>query len=214
MTRQVRPAPKLIDAKLAWAASAAAHRVQKNQYTGENRALVSGLVQDPSSIMLADWAHAEAMIQYFQGLMFKVISGERMSGYLNSLMQLANSAQVTEHNLGLLASAVKCHAEMSQRDEQKNQEKMLSAQSQCLGQLGEKLEFSVQVIRSSYSEKYGVYFVTAVVAGTSDLVFFSFKRCLDYNTEIRIRGTVKRHTDDRRTQLNRVKILDNKPADC
>jgi hypothetical protein len=63
----------------------------------------------------------------------------------------------------------------------------------------------VEVVRTSYSQKWGIHWITAVTADNRAVVF-SFKQSFDTGTHLTIRGTVKAQRDGK-TQLNRVKVL-------
>jgi hypothetical protein len=63
-------------------------------------------------------------------------------------------------------------------------------------------------MRSNYSEKYNTWFVSAIT-DTNHSVFFSYRESIEPETQVSIRGTVKRH-NDRSTQLTRVKVLGDK----
>jgi len=83
------------------------------------------------------------------------------------------------------------------------------ARCQCtVGKLGDKVELAVEIMRSNYSAKFNTWFVSAI---TDDnyAVYFAYREALDSDTHVKIRGTVKRHTDSA-TQLNRVKLVGEK----
>ena len=77
-----------------------------------------------------------------------------------------------------------------------------------VGKLGDKVELTVEIVRNNYSAKFNTWFVSAI---TDDnyAVYFAYREALDSDTHVKIRGTVKRHTDSA-TQLNRVKIVGEK----
>ena len=77
-----------------------------------------------------------------------------------------------------------------------------------VGKLGGKVELAVEIVRNNYSAKFNTWFVSAI---TDDnyAVYFAYREALDSDTHVKIRGTVKRHTDSA-TQLNRVKIVGEK----
>ena len=83
------------------------------------------------------------------------------------------------------------------------------ARCQCtVGKLGDKVELTVEIVRNNYSAKFNTWFVSGI---TDDnyAVYFAYREALDSDTHVKIRGTVKRHTDSA-TQLNRVKIVGEK----
>jgi hypothetical protein len=70
--------------------------------------------------------------------------------------------------------------------------------------VGAKVDTDVTVVKSVYSQNYGVYFITGVTADKR-AVFFSYRERLANGHQCRIRGTVKAHRENS-TQLNRVRI--------
>jgi len=76
------------------------------------------------------------------------------------------------------------------------------------GQLGNKVELAVEIVRNNYSAKFNTWFVSAIT-DNNRAVFFAYREALDSETHVKIRGTIKRHAD-RATQLNRVKIIETK----
>jgi hypothetical protein len=75
-----------------------------------------------------------------------------------------------------------------------------------IGKLGDKVELAVEVVRNNYSAKYNTWFVSAVT-GDDHAVFFAYREEIRPETNLNIRGTIKRHTDSA-TQLNRVKLVE------
>lgn len=73
-----------------------------------------------------------------------------------------------------------------------------------LAPVGTKVQATVTVIRSVYSQNYGVFFVTAKT-DSRHMVFFSYRDRLESGHQCGIIGTVKAHRDDS-TQLNRVRM--------
>jgi hypothetical protein len=75
-----------------------------------------------------------------------------------------------------------------------------------IGKLGDKVELAIEVVRNNYSAKYNTWFVSAVTTD-NHAVFFAYREEIRPETNLNIRGTVKRHADCA-TQLNRVKIVE------
>ena len=75
-----------------------------------------------------------------------------------------------------------------------------------IGKLGDKIDLAIEIVRNNYSAKFNTWFVSGI---TDDnyAVYFAYREALDSGTHVKIRGTVKRHTDFA-TQLNRVKIVE------
>jgi hypothetical protein len=77
-----------------------------------------------------------------------------------------------------------------------------------VGKLGDKVELAVEIVRSNYSAKFNTWFVSAITTDNYS-VYFAYREEIRPETNLTIRGTVKRH-NDRSTQLNRVKIVGDK----
>jgi hypothetical protein len=77
-----------------------------------------------------------------------------------------------------------------------------------LGKIGDKVQLAVEIIRNNYSAKFNTWFISAIT-DDNHAVFFAYREEMRLDTHVKIRGTVKRHTD-RATQLNRVKIVGDK----
>jgi hypothetical protein len=74
------------------------------------------------------------------------------------------------------------------------------------GQLGDKVELAVEILRNNYSAKYNTWFVSGITDHNL-AVFFAYREQLKSDQTLKIRGTVKRLVD-RATQLNRVKVME------
>ena len=79
--------------------------------------------------------------------------------------------------------------------------------SQPLATVGERITRDIIVVRTIYSEKYQLNFITAKTS-CNHVVFFAFKEAMQPGKECQIHGTVKAHKTDS-TQLNRVKVFDH-----
>ena len=74
--------------------------------------------------------------------------------------------------------------------------------------VGDKIELSVEIVRNNYSAKFNTWFVSAITTDNY-AVYFAYREEIRPESNLNIRGTVKRH-NDRSTQLNRVKIVGDK----
>lgn len=80
--------------------------------------------------------------------------------------------------------------------------------ARCQGTVGkptDKVELSVEIVRSQYSAKFNTWFVSAITMDNC-AVYFAYREEIRPETNLSIRGTVKRHSDQA-TQLKRVKII-------
>jgi predicted acetyltransferase len=69
----------------------------------------------------------------------------------------------------------------------------------------DRVTADIEVLKCVYSQKWGVYFVTAITDNDQS-IFFSYKQDLTYGSKLSIKGTVKRQ-DNNQTQLNRVQVI-------
>jgi hypothetical protein len=197
-----------------WAAAsfALAEPSAVNRDVYATRARMAELVQNTSEIPQEHRTKSQEMVSYFQGLVFRMLSGDNVNSWLTSVIAQSQATEISEMHWGLIVSAVRSYPDMARRDAQQQQERLLTISSQCVGKVGDKLELNIEVVRSVYSEKWGTHFVTAVISGSSDLVFFSYKNALESGQTLGIRGTVRNHMqnekDGNRTRLNRVRVLD------
>jgi hypothetical protein len=175
------------------------------------RTRMTELAQNIAEISEEHKTKSKEMVSYFQGLVFRILSGDNVNSWLSSVITQAQATEISEMHWGLIVSAVRSYPDMARRDAQRQQERLLMAGSQCVGEIGEKLKLNLEVIRSVYSERWGVYYITAVIAESSNLVFFSYKQALDSGRCISIQGTVRDHIqsskDGNRTRLNRVRVI-------
>jgi len=75
-----------------------------------------------------------------------------------------------------------------------------------IGKIGDKVELAVEIVRNNYSAKFNTWFVSAITTDNY-AVYFAYREEIRPESNLNIRGTVKRHTDSA-TQLNRVKIME------
>jgi hypothetical protein len=107
------------------------------------------------------------------------------------------------YDLAVVASLPNSYLTGLARDERERRVKF--AQGGYLGNIGDKVEATIEVTKSVYSQKWGVYFLTGVTTG-DQAVFFSYKQDVSPGTVLQIKGNVKRQ-DNNTTQLNRVKVI-------
>jgi hypothetical protein len=67
------------------------------------------------------------------------------------------------------------------------------------------VDVEITVVKSVYSQNFGVFFITAITTDRR-AVFFSYRDRLANGHQCRIRGTVKAHRENS-TQLNRVRMV-------
>jgi len=168
-----------------------------------NRELVYQYLENDSFVTDADRLMAEDIKEYFKGYTFKVLSGAYLSDFDRRTMKILEEEFTPEgYNLALLASIPNNYLKAKKRDEADRRTRF--AQGGYVGKVGERLNLQVEVIKCVFSQKWGIYYITAMT--TSDqAIFFGYKQEVAVGTVLNINGTVKRQ-DNNQTQLNRVKV--------
>jgi hypothetical protein len=92
---------------------------------------------------------------------------------------------------------------MSKRDE--TERRVQWARGGSVGVVGEKVTLNIEVLKSIWSQKWNIWFITGVTL-EDQVVFFSCKENFDVGTHLTITGNVKGDRDNS-TQLNRVKVI-------
>ena len=203
-----------------WAAAAKAQRINgrylnKNHWdngkeTITNRQLMLRYLEEPHARLALRDKHDGAKVrQYFQGLVFKMISGEYMSEFDKSAGEIAQKERIdTTYDLAVIASLPGVYAKAIVRDAQNRRIRSLN-NNKTLGKIGERMDLTVEVLKSVYSQKWGVYYTTCVTPNEEVLYFASANINPKPGLSIKIRGTVKQHRvsdDGTQTQFNRVKV--------
>lgn len=204
--------PKLnIDANDLWSAACAAYRIN-GKYTkvidddgGEtNRQIVDRLLADTSLITEADRAQGEQVRKYYQAFTFKVLQGKKLSEFENNAMVISNRDIIEDtYDVAVVTSLPASYQRGIQRDIQNR--KLENASGGFIGNIGNRVKIDIEVVRSSYSPTWNVYFISGITSG-DQAVFFSYREPVVIGKSISLQGTVKAHRENS-TQLNRVKMI-------
>ena len=206
-----------IDADLLWSAACTAYRLN-NGYLKQaetigdqvvrptNREIVRRALTDTAMITDADRDIAQQCRRY----MATAVTMQALRAELGEWAKI--TAKVCEldtvnslYDFSVITAMP--HSYIKQLKKESVDARLARCQS-TVGKLGDKVELAVEIVRSNYSAKFNTWFVSAI---TDDnyAVYFAYREALDSDTHVKIRGTVKRHTDSA-TQLNRVKIVGEK----
>jgi catabolite regulation protein CreA len=200
-----------------WSAACAAQRINgsyvklsvlteedKTSNKLSNRQIVESLLVDTFNITDEDHEQGKKVRAFYQALTFKILQGKRLNEFDNTAMLLANRDVITSnYDLAVIASLPSCYERGVKR--QTVDQRIGFATGGFIGAIGKKVSVTIEVLKSTYSQKWMTNFVTGI---TSDdqVVFFAYKSELPVGKMFDIYGTVKAHRDNT-TQLNRVKVL-------
>lgn len=213
MARYKRPELNY-NASDVWAAACAAQRINRSyikildqdapEDMQTNRSIVIGLLADPTMISVDDFVQGEKVRAYYKGFTFKILQGIKMSDFDNTAMVIANRDEITElYDLAVITSLPSCYLRSKVRDD--GERRLRDADGGFIGQPGDKVTESLEVIRCVFSNNFNVHFVTGLTPN-NEAVFFSYRDKIAIGTNILVQGTVKAHRDDS-TQLTRTKVF-------
>ncbi len=220
---QASERPVVWTAETVWAAAAYAHRINDGEYRkeneyridenghythevvrGRNRDIMNQALRDESLITEADRALGNRARDYIsKQILIKTLKGT-LSEFEQSLQQAVAATEFDEWNsrleLSMIASQIRSYEQAVQVEQA-----MDGISSEPVADVGAKVDADITVVKSVYSQNYGVYFITGVTT-SRQAVFFSYRERLANGHQCRIRGTVKAHRENS-TQLNRVRIV-------
>ncbi len=206
-----------------WAAAAYAHRINQAEYLREpeyqvdaegmptqdirrrpNRMIISEALMDQSQITDEDRElGARAQDWHSKNLMMRALKGT-LSEFDQALQRALTVEAFSLHrhrtDIAVISSQIRAYEQGVQM-----QEVMEGILREPLADIGAKVDANVTVVKSVYSQNYGVWFITAVTE-SRHAVFFSYRDRWPNGERLRVRGTVKAHRA-LSTQLNRVRIV-------
>ena len=204
--------PVRFNTREAFAAACAAQRVngeylkqgeydeQGDQKRIANKYLTRNFLDGKFDIRDEDRELSELVIRHFQSLTFKILQGVVLSDFESKAMACAACEDVGLFDIAVISSLPSCYI----RNEAKAAiNRRLRDANGHVGQVGDKLELTVEVLRCNYSQQWNTWFITGITADNKS-VFFSFKRLVATGSTMNIMGKVKAHREDA-TQLNYVK---------
>ena len=222
-SRQAPERPVAWPAETVWAAAAHAHRINAGDYlkdpeyardsdglwTGNvlrlrNRDVMRRALGDETVITDADRDLGCRARDYIgKQILVKALKGT-LSEFEQSLQRAVAMTEFEEWNcrveLAMVASQIRSYEQAVQLEAA-----MEGISREPVAAIGAKVDTEITVVKSVYSQNYGVYFITGVTADRH-AVFFSYRDRLANGYQCRVRGTVKAHRE-RSTQLNRVRIV-------
>jgi hypothetical protein len=211
-------------AETVWAAAAAAYRINSGEYLKDpeyakdvnghwtdkiqrlrNRDLMKKALDDESLITDADRDLGRRARDWLsKRIMIKTLKGSPMNEFEVSCQSMVVLEEFDEwtcrYELALVPSQIKAYEEAVQLERV-----MDGVSNEPVADVGAKVDTEITVVKSVYSQNYGVYFITGVTADRR-AVFFSYRDRLSNGHQCRIRGTVKAHRENS-TQLNRVRVV-------
>jgi len=210
-------------AETVWAAAAYAHRINGGEYLKDpeyakddeglwtdrvlrlrNRDVTKQALDDHSVITEEDRdLGLRARDWLSKTTMMKTLRGTVLSEFEQGLQRAVTMTEFDEwgcrYELALVASQIRAYEQAVQLEAA-----MEGISAEPIADIGAKVDVEITVVKSVYSQNFGVYFITGITADQR-AVFFSYRDRLANGHQCRVRGTVKAHRENS-TQLNRVRI--------
>lgn len=150
-----------------------------------------------------DITQSNDVIQYCRSMTFKVLSGAKLNAFEEAILKLVDMEQVsTNFQINTITSIPNAYLRGMAR---KSVESRIRAAEGYVATVGERIELKIEVVRSVYSQKFGIWFVTGITEDNK-AVFFAHYSKINSHTMLNIRCRVKAHRENN-TQLNYVRIL-------
>lgn len=218
--------PVAWSAETVWAAAAYAHRINEGEYLknpeyapaqhhegdyvtqvmtrSRNRDIMNQALRDEALITDQDRELGNRARDYVgKQILIKALKGT-LTEFEQSLQRAVAMTEFDEWScrveLAIVASQIRSYEQAVQLEAA-----MEGISAEPLAAIGAKVDTDITVVKSMYSQNFGVYFITAVTTDRR-AVFFSYRERLANGHQCRVRGTVKAHRENS-TQLNRVRIV-------
>jgi hypothetical protein len=204
-----------IDADLVWSAACAAYRINGGYFKepetiGDqvirptNRAVVRQALDNPSLIVDADRDMAKNCRRHMATAVTLQALRAELGEWSKITARVCDLNQITSmYDFSVITAMPHSYVKQLKKE---SVDARLARCDGLIGKVGDKVELAVEIVRNNYSAKYNTWFVSAVTAD-DHAVFFAYREEIRPETNLNIRGTVKRHTDSA-TQLNRVKLVE------
>lgn len=155
---------------------------------------------------------AEDITSYFQGLLFKQLSG-KMSDFNKKILKIINEEQIPINEFGLVASLPKAFYNAKKWDRAAEVERDLADVSDYVGTQGKRCNFDLEVVSTRYIPTHDCTIVTCIDEDKNVVKFFThdFAKDSEPGDKFEIAGFVKSHevskyNGGKETMINRVKL--------
>jgi len=170
-----------------------------------NRSLMIDLLNAKDRITTEDQELAQKVLNHFQSLTYKVLSGSKLNSFekvVSKLVYQESSNYI--YDLSIIAPLPSTYQRESAKNEVQN--RISFANGGYLGDVGSKVIVeSSEVLKCMFSVNFKVYFITCI-NNKDQVFFFSRKEPIQLGTIIQVSGTIKAHRENC-TQLSRAKVI-------
>ena len=206
-----------------WGLAVAADRINEGYFkepvwsTPED-ATPPKVIKDANKLLVKQWlrtnnftAASEADIEkgrevrnYFNGFLLKQISG-KINEFEQQALRIAQMDEFTGRNM-LEFAIVSCLPSVMIRDQSRNElAREVRASTQLQGEVGDKIQGEIEIVKSYYSQEYNKFRITARLVDS--FVDFWYNTNIDAGSRVSIKAKIKSVRGDNTTQLNFVKRI-------
>jgi hypothetical protein len=205
-----------VDADLVWSAACTAYRLNSGylkepEVVGDqvirptNRELVRRCLENLSLITDVDREQAQDCRRYMASAVTMQALKTELGEWAKITARVCELDAITSmYDLSVITAMPQSYAKQLKKESV--DARLARCDQAHAGQLGDKIELVVEILRNNYSAKYNTWFVSGI-SDNNLAVFFAYREELKSDQTLKIRGTVKRLVD-RATQLNRVKVME------
>jgi hypothetical protein len=171
-----------------------------------NKILIRQFLDSSFDIRDEDRDLSEKVMQFCQALTFKMLTDRKLSDFEQSMLRVVET-ETLESNLDI-AIVSSLPAAYIRENDRKVVDTRIKAATGFIGAVGDKIQFTAEILRCNFSDQWGTFFVTAITPDNK-VIFFAHRNKLEVTANINGEGKVKSHRNEREdsTQLNYVKIL-------
>ena len=150
----------------------------------------------------ADIQRGREVRHFFNGFLLKQLSG-KINDFEQQALRIAQMDEFTGRNLLEFAIISCLPAAMIREQERKELTSDIRNSTQLQGNIGDRIEGEIEVVKSYYSKDYDKYRVTAKLVDS--FVDFWYNSNLEAGQKLTIKAKIKSVRGDKTTQLNFVK---------
>jgi len=210
----------MFTADQVWGLAVAADRINggyfKEQQWGQSDSGESKLLKETNKAMVKYWlrtsnftaataediAKGQEIRNYFNGFLLKQIAG-KINEFEAQALRIAQMDEFTGKNL-LEFAVVSCLPSVMLRDQSKNElAREVRNSTQLQGNVGDKIQGQIEVVKCYYSKEYNKFRVTAKLVDS--FVDFWYNSAMEVGDRVSIKAKIKSVRGDNTTQLNFVK---------
>jgi len=209
----------MFTADQVWGCAVAADRINEGYvkeevvvYEGEcrkvlkqaNKMMVKAWLrtQDFVEVTQSDIEQGRAVRNYFNGFLLKELSG-KINDFERQALKIAQMDEFTGKNMLEFAIVSCLPAAMVREQARKELTSEIRNSTQLQGNVGDKIQGEIEVVRSYYSQEYNKFRITAKLVDS--FVDFWYNTNMDAGDRVSIKAKIKSVRGDNTTQLNFVK---------